>query len=84
MSDWNDWPLVDPVQPVEDDQLPLWLRTQRRLDRMATWSLQRMTTSDGLDPVIQMREEKIRCASAELCLRLRRWEERQIGGGKTT
>lgn len=57
--------------PPDPTAVPLWLRTRRRLDRMAMWSLQRMNTSDGLDPIIQMREEEIRCKGEVLVLLLK-------------
>ena len=66
MSAWNTLPL--PHVKKED---PLWLRTRRRLDRMAMWSQQRMSTSDGSDPIIQMREEEIRCKGEVLVLLLK-------------
>ena len=56
MSAWSTLRL-----PPDLKEGPLWLRTQRRLDRMAMWSQQRMNMSDGLDPLIQWREEEIRC-----------------------
>ena len=63
---WNTLPLP----PVKKED-PLWLRTRRRLDRMAMWSQQRMNTSDGSDPIIQMREEEIRCKGEVLVLLLK-------------
>ena len=72
MSAWNTLP--SPPVPTEG---PLWLRTRRRLDRMAIWSQQRMNTSDGFDPITQMREEEIRCKGEVLVLLLKRWEENQ-------
>ena len=56
---------------------PLWLRTKRRLDRMATWSAQRMPMSVGSDELIALREERIGLAARELVLRLKAWEESQ-------
>ena len=55
---------------------PLWLRTKRRLDRMAMWSAQRTPTSLGFDELIALREERIALASRELILLIKRWEER--------
>ena len=66
MSAWSTLPLP----PVKKED-PLWLRTRRRLDRMAMWSQQRMNTSDGSDPIIQMREEEIRCKGEVLVLLLK-------------
>ena len=74
MSAWNTLPL--PQGKKED---PLWLRTRRRLDRMAMWSAQRMNMSDGSDPIIQMREEEIRCKGEVLVLLLKAWESRSKG-----
>lgn len=54
---------------------PLWIRTQQRLARMATWSAQRTPTSLGFDPLIALREERIALAGRELVLRIKRWEE---------
>ena len=55
---------------------PLWLRTKRRLDRMATFTAQRMPTSLGFDELIALREERIALASRELVLLIKKWEER--------
>ena len=74
MSAWNTLPL--PQGKKED---PLWLRTRRRLDRMAMWSAQRMNMSDGLDPIIQMREEEIRCKGEVLVLLLKKLESASRG-----
>lgn len=72
MKGLNDLP-SDRVQGEES--LPLWRRTRLRLDRMATWSQQRMNTEDGSNPAIQMREEEIRCKGEYLVLLLKEWEE---------
>ena len=74
MSAWSTLPLP----PVKKED-PLWLRTRRRLDRMAMWSQQRMNTSDGLDPIIQMREEEIRCKGEVLVLLLKELESSSKG-----
>jgi hypothetical protein len=41
---------------------------------MATFTAQRMNTSDGLDPVIQTREEEIECKGRVLVELLKRLE----------
>ena len=67
----------NPQNQTQGSTDPLWLRTKRRLDRMATWSAQRTPTSVGFDERIALREERIALASRELVLRLKAWEERQ-------
>ena len=66
---------LNPQNQTKAQTGPLWLRTKRRLDRMATWSAQRTPMSLGSDERIGLREERIACASRELVLRLKRWEE---------
>ena len=55
---------------------PLWLRTQRRLQNMETWSAQRRLTSSGFDERIQLQEERIALAGRHLVLLVKEWEER--------
>ena len=64
----NDW---------RDLTLPLWRRTQLRLQSMATFTAQRMNTSDGFDERIQLQEERIALAGRHLVLLLKEWEERR-------
>ena len=75
MSDLSDWRFLPRQLP--EPNAPLWRRTQLRLRSMASFTAQRMNTSDGLDPAIQMREEEIRCKGEYLVLLLKEWEERQ-------
>jgi hypothetical protein len=58
------------------ETVPLWIRTKRRLDRMATFTAQRTPMSLGSDELIALREERIALASRELILLIKRWEER--------
>ena len=54
-----------------DTTLPLWRRTQLRLQNMETWSAQRRNTSDGFDERIQLQDQRIALASRHLVLLLR-------------
>ena len=65
-------------QDPMDLTLPLWRRTQLRLQRMATFTTQRMNTSDGFNERIQLQEERIALAGRHLVLLLKEWEERKI------
>lgn len=56
---------------------PLWLRTQRRLQNMETWSAQRRLTSSGFDERIQLQDERIALACRHLVLLLKDLEERR-------
>ena len=60
----------------EDKTVPLWLRTQRRLARMETWSAQQRNTSDGFDERIQLQDQRIALACRHLVLLLKEMEER--------
>ena len=73
MSDLSDWRFLPRQLP--EPNAPLSRRTQLRLRSMATFTAQRMNTSDGLDPVIQAREEEIECKGRVLIELLKRWEE---------
>jgi len=73
LSGWRFLP-----RQLPEPNAPLWRRTQLRLQRMGTFTAQRMNMSDGLDPAIQRREEKIELAGLELVELLKKWEE---GGG---
>lgn len=63
------------LNPTNPDSVPLWIRTKRRLDRMATFTARRTPTSLGFDELIASREERIALASRELVLLIKRWEE---------
>ena len=73
LSGWRFLP-----RQLPEPNAPLWRRTQLRLQSMGTFTAQRMNMSDGLDPAIQRREEKIELAGLELVELLKKWEE---GGG---
>ena len=60
-----------------DLTLPLWRRTQLRLQRMATFTTQRMNTSDGFNERIQLQEERIALAGRHLVLLLKEMEDRK-------
>lgn len=60
--------------PVRKED-PLWLRTQRRLQNMETWSAQRRLTSSGFDERIQLQDERIALACRHLVLLLKDMEE---------
>ena len=72
-ADLSDWRFLPRQLP--EPNAPLWRRTQLRLRRMGTYTAQRMNMSDGLDPVIQAREEEIECKGRVLVELIRRWEE---------
>lgn len=78
MSAWNTLPL-----PPEKKEGPLWLRTQRRLQRMETWSARHRLTSSGSCERIQLQDERIALACRHLVLLLKEMEE-SPGGAKTT
>ena len=60
-----------------DKTVPLWLRTQRRLQRMETWSAQHRTTESGFCERIQLQDERISLACRHLVLLIKDWEERR-------
>ena len=64
-------------QSWRDSTLPLWRRTQLRLQNMATFTAQRMNTSDGFDERIQLAEQRIELAGRHLVLLLKEMEERR-------
>ena len=74
MSAWNTLPL-----PPERKEGPLWLRTQRRLQRMETWSARHRLTSSGSCERIQLQDERIALACRHLVLLLKDWESRSKG-----
>jgi hypothetical protein len=66
-----------------DLSLPLWRRTQLRLENMATFTAQRMNMSDGFTPHIQRQEERIALAGSHLVFLLKEWgEERSASDWK--
>ena len=65
-----------------DMTLPLWRRTQLRLQRMETWSAQRRNTSDGFDERIQLQDQRIALACRHLVLILKE-REAQIVSNRT-
>ncbi len=65
-------------QDPMDLTLPLWRRTQLRLQNMATFTTQRMNTSDGLNERIQLQEQRIALAGRHLVLLLKEWEENKV------
>ena len=60
-----------------DLSLPLWRRTQLRLQNMATFTAQRMNMSDGFTPHIQRQEQRIALAGEHLVHLLKEWEDRK-------
>ena len=60
-----------------DMTLPLWRRTQLRLQRMETWSAQHRIMSDGFTERIQLQDQRIALASRHLVLLLKDMEERR-------
>ena len=73
MSDSNTSP-----SPHGQKEEPLWRRTQLRLQKMATFTAQRMNTSDGFNERIQLQQESIQLACRRLVLVLKDWEERRL------
>ena len=71
MNDLNTSPL-----PPDQLEVPLWRRTQLRLQKMATFTAQRMNMSDGFNERIQLQEERIALAGRHLVLLVKEWEER--------
>ncbi len=68
---------VSPPLPQRDSTDPLWLRTQRRLQNMETWSAQRRITSGGISSNTQSLEERIQLASLHLVHLLKEIHERE-------
>ena len=58
-----------------DTTLPLWRRTQLRLQKMETWSARHRNTSDGFDERIQLQDQRIALACRHLVLILKEREE---------
>ena len=59
----------------KDTTLPLWRRTQLRLQNMETWSARHRSTDSGLCERIQLQDQRIALASQHLVLLLKEWEE---------
>ena len=57
-----------------DTTLPLWRRTQLRLQNMETWSARHRNMSDGFDERIQLQDERIALACRHLVLILKDME----------
>ena len=57
-----------------DTTLPLWRRTQLRLQRMETWSAQHRNSIDGFDERIQLQDQRIALACRHLVLILKDME----------
>ena len=68
----------------KDTTLPLWRRTQLRLQNMETWSARHRLTESGLCERIQLQDQRIALASRHLVLLLKEREERKGGGSKMT
>ena len=66
----------------EDMSLPLWRRTQLRLQTMETWSVQHRNMSDGFIERIQLQDQRIALACRHLVLILKDREE--AGGSRMT
>ena len=60
-----------------DTTLPLWRRTQLRLQNMETWCAQHRNTSDGFCERIQLQDQRTALAGRHLVLILKEWEERR-------
>ena len=67
-----------PASTWEDKTVPLWRRTQLRLQNMETWSAQHRNTSDGFSERIRVQDERIALAARHLVLILKEWEERKV------
>ena len=65
------------VDDPKDMSLPLWRRTQLRLQRMETWSAQHRNTSDGFTERIQLQDQRIALACQHLVQILKDMEERR-------
>ena len=61
----------DPMDPT----LPLWRRTQLRLQRMETFAAQHRITSDGFTERIQLQDQRIALACQHLVQILKDMEE---------
>ena len=61
----------------ETKTLPLWRRTQLRLQNMESFSMRHRNSSDGFDERIQLQDTRIQLACLHLVLLIKEWEERQ-------
>ena len=68
-------------QDWTDRTVPLWLRTQRRLQRMETWSAQHRNTEHGFDERIQLQDQRIALACRHLVLLIKDMEEKSTSRG---
>ena len=68
---------VNRQPPLTDSSVPLWLRTQRRLQNMESFAARHRITSDGSSIHTQLLEERIQLASRHLVLLLKEMEERE-------
>ncbi len=59
-----------------DKTVPLWRRTQLRLQAMETFAARHRNTSDGFDERIQLQDQRISLACRHLVLLLKDMEER--------
>lgn len=59
----------------QDTTLPLWRRTQIRLQNMETWSAQHRITSHGFDERIQLLDQEMQLKCRRLVLILKEMEE---------
>ena len=65
----------------QDSTVPLWRRTQLRLQRMETWSAQHRNTEHGFDERIQLQDQRIALACRHLVLLIKDMEERSTSRG---
>ena len=63
----------------DDKTVPLWRRTQQRLQSMESFSAQHRTTESGFCERIQSQDQRIALACRHLVLLLKEWEERKTG-----
>ena len=68
--------LPSPPDPAAKT-LPLWRRTQQRLQNMETWSARHRNMSDGFDERIQLQDQRIALACRHLVLLFKDMEERR-------
>ena len=61
----------------EDKTVPLWRRTQLRLQAMETFAARHRSTSAGSCERIQLQDERIALACRHLVLLLKEWEDRR-------
>ena len=61
----------------KDKTVPLWRRTQLRLQAMETFAARHRSTCAGSCERIQLQDERIALASRHLVLLLKEWEDRR-------